>query len=243
MSTADPPIKDIVLYHYPVTRSARIRWLLLELNVPHKVIKVDLVNAANHSKEFLEKNPNHNVPMLEFTICKTGERRTMLESGAMIIYLSDIFTLPNGKKLAPSINEYDKRSDYLQMILFGASWMDMILWQIRMHTHLLPYNLREESVIKYYKTKWKNEIEPQLRKRILKHKYMLGNEFSSIDILMGYNLMWANGYKILTDPVLIKYLKMLFQRKKCKQTFADRAAFALVDVPSLMNKNKQNSKL
>ena len=199
----DAPIKDIILYHFPMTRSARIRWLLLELNIAHQVEKVDLWNGQHLENEYLSKNPNHNVPMLEFTVCRTGEKKTMLESGAMLIFLADIFSTPSGQKLAPPATEYMLRSDYLQMMLFGASWMDMMLWQVRMHTHLLPINQREQTVINYYKMKFKNEVEPQLRDRLIgkgnlkyNNQYMVGNQFTVVDILIGYNLMWANGYKM-----------------------------------------------
>ena len=230
-TTEDAPIKDIVLYHFPMTRSARIRWLLLELKIPHTVKKVDLFNDGHWNKEFLSKNPNHNVPMLEFTVSKTGEKKIMLESGAMLIYLADIFTRSDGAKLAPSITDYYKRSDYLQMMLFGASWMDMMLWQIRINTHLLPKNMRKESVVKYYKTKWKDEIEPQLKDRLTKHTYILGEEFSVADILIGYNLMWATAYQMVYDPVLVKYLGLLFKRDAARQAFDDGKEFKL-DYPA-----------
>ena len=169
--------------------------------------------------------------MLEFTISTTGERKTMLESGAMLIFLADTFTKSDGTKLAPSITDYHKRSDYLQMMLFGGSWMDMMLWQIRIHTHLLPVNLRKESVIKYYKTKWKDEVVPQLRDRLKKHTYILGEEFSVADILIGYNLMWATAYQMVNDPVLVKYISLLFKRDTWRQAFDDAKEFKL-DYPA-----------
>ena len=228
MATADPaPIKDIILYHFPCTRSARIRWLLLELKVPHKVVRVDLYKDGHMNKEYLSKNPNHNVPMLEFTVSKTGERKTMLESGAMMIFLADTFTKPNGTKLAPSLTDYYPRSDYLQMMLFGASWMDMMLWQIRINTHLLPINLRKESVVKYYKSKWKDEVVPQLRDRLIKHKYILGDEFSCADVLIGYNLLWSGEYEMVSDPVLAKYIELLMEREEWQQAFDDQSDFQL----------------
>ena len=239
------PIKDIVLYHFPATRSARVRWLLLELKVPHKIKKVDLFENEEHmTKEFLAKNPNHNVPVLEFTVSETGERKTMLESAAMLIFLADIFTKPDGTKLAPEITDYSKRSEYMQMMLFGGSWMDMMLWNVRIHTHLLPKDMREQSVVKYWKAKFKKEVEPQLRDRLVNGgPYILGNEFTAADILIAYNLLWGSVYGMLTDPVLVKYLGMFAKRSAREQAFDDTTEFKLDYHANIMSPSYYSSKL
>lgn len=59
---------------------------------------VPLYDCAQHSPQYLEKNPNHNVPALEITL-DNGERRMMLESGAMVALLADLFP---EKGLAPA---------------------------------------------------------------------------------------------------------------------------------------------
>ena len=70
------------LYHFPATRSVRVKWLLHELlDDDFDVEVVPLYDCAQYRPEYLEKNPNHNVPALEFTL-DNGERRVMLESNA-----------------------------------------------------------------------------------------------------------------------------------------------------------------
>ena len=92
------------LYHYPATRSARVKWLLHELlEDDFDVEVVPLYEGAQYSVEYLQKNPNHNVPALEITL-ENGETRTMLESGAMVSLLADIFP---EKGLAPAPEPLD----------------------------------------------------------------------------------------------------------------------------------------
>ncbi len=79
------------LYHFAATRSTRVKWLLHELlDDGFDVEVVPVYECAQYSPEYLEKNPNHNVPSLEITL-ENGQRRIMLESGAMVALLADLF--------------------------------------------------------------------------------------------------------------------------------------------------------
>ncbi len=87
------------LYHFPATRSARVKWLLHELlEDDFDVEVVPLYDGVQYSPDYLQKNPNHNVPALEITL-DNGERHMMLESGAMVSLLADLFP---EKGLAPA---------------------------------------------------------------------------------------------------------------------------------------------
>ena len=113
-------MEHIKLYHYPATRSSRVKWLLHEIyDDSFEVEVVELYEAVHYDTDFLSKNPNHNVPLLELTL-NNGETHRMLESGAMISLLADI---NSQKKLAPPAAEFStERADYLQMLHFAASW-------------------------------------------------------------------------------------------------------------------------
>ena len=94
----------------------------------------------------------------------------MLESGAMVTFLADAFP---EKGLAPPPSPLShERADYLQMIFFGASWMDMMLWQMRMHKSLLKEADRDERTVERYRKKWQREVEPQLLERLAKHAFI-----------------------------------------------------------------------
>jgi len=180
------------LYHYPATRSVRVKWLLHELVGDDFDIEViPLYEAAQYEPDYIEKNPNHGVPTLKITLAG-GEYMYMIESAAIIVYLADAFP---GKGLAPrAMDSSLRRADYLQVIHFAGSWMDMMLWQIRCHTHLLPESERDPRTVARYKSKFANEVEPQLRTRLDKAPYMCGENFSAADCIMGHCVRWARGY-------------------------------------------------
>jgi glutathione S-transferase len=211
--------KRLKLYHFPATRSARVRWLLHELlNEDFDLEVVDLYDGAQYSAEFLAKNPNHNVPALEITL-ENGECQIMLESGAMISLLADVFP---GKGLAPRADIFStERADYLQMLHFGTSWMDMMLWQIRIHTHLLGAE-SDPRTIERYRKKFVEEVEPTLITRLQRHDYICSDSFCAVDCVMGQNVQWAKAYGLCTDPAFADYIKRLAQRPAFLQAYSDR---------------------
>ena len=215
------------LYHYAATRSTRVKWLLHELlDDDFDVEVVPVYECAQYSPEYLEKNPNHNVPTLEITL-DNGEQKVMLGSGAMVALLADIFPQ---KALAPAADVFSaERADYLQMLHFTSTSMDMMLWQIRAHTHLLG-NEKDEKTIIRYSEKFTAEIEPQLLARLAKHHYICGAEFSAVDCILGPNINWARAYGLCQDNVFAEYLGRISQRPAFAQAYSDLADFSL-DVP------------
>ena len=214
-------IKSVKLYHYPLSRSARVKWLLHELLDEFETERVALMQGAHYSEDFLAKNPNHAVPVLDIDF-EDGTSKTMFESGAMIILLADAYPDQN---LAPSPTDLLKRADYLQMVYFGGAWMDMMLWQIRLHQDLLPEAVRSERVVAFNHDKFMNEVEPQLKARLEKHNYICGDEFSAADCMIGQNINWARAYKLCQDPIFKSYMSRVSKREGFIKAFADAKDF------------------
>jgi glutathione S-transferase len=212
------------LYHFAATRSTRVKWLLHELlDDDFDVEVVPVYECAQYSPEYLEKNPNHNVPSLEITL-ENGERRIMLESGAMVALLADLFP-ERGLAPAPSVFSVE-RVDYLQMLHFGATSMDMMLWQIRIHTHLLGSEGDEKTIVRY-RNKFTQEVEPQLKARLGEHHYISGSRFSAVDCVMGPNVNWARAYGLCQDAVFSEYIGRLSERPAYVKAYSDVAGFSL----------------
>jgi glutathione S-transferase len=217
-------IKRLKLYHFPATRSARVKWLLHELmdEDDFDVQVVSLYDLEQYADSYREINPNHNVPMLEITF-SDGRRQTMLESGAMVTLLADLYA---EKHLAPPIDS-PLRVDYLQMLFFGCSWMDMMLWQIRVQTHLLPDDQRDQRTIDRYEQKFRSEVEPQLAARLERHDFILGDAFSAADCVMGQNVMWARAYGLCQPEIFRQYMSRFSKRPAFVKAYADAAQFTL----------------
>lgn len=214
--------QKLKLYHYPLTRSVRVKWMLHEvLGDAFETEIVAVINGAMLTPEMLAKNPNHNLPMLDI-VWEDGREQTMLESGAMVMWLADAFP---DKTLAPAPEASFARADYLQMIQFGASWMDAILWQLRLNRDLLPPDLQQRSVFDMNHAKWAREIEPQLIARFEQHAYICGDAFTAADCIVGHNVRWARAYDLCADPAFDAYLARLETRPAFQSAYSDADQF------------------
>ena len=211
------------LYHYPATRSARVKWMLHEvLDDDFEVEIVSLYEGEQYEDDYLSLNPNHNVPTLEITM-PDGQIKHLLESGAMVTFLADAFP---EKELAPPASPLSlERADYLQMLYFGASWMDMILWQLRVHENLLADDQKDLRTIERYRSKFVEEIEPQLRRRFEKHPFICGDAFTAADCIVGHNVIWARGYGLCQDEIFRGYISKLSKRPAFVKAFSDARSF------------------
>ena len=91
-------IRNLKLFHYPATRSARVKWILHEVvGEAFTTEPLDLYAGVQYSDEFMAKNPNHNVPVLDVEF-DDGSHMTQLESAAMVAFLADAYP---DKQLAP----------------------------------------------------------------------------------------------------------------------------------------------
>lgn len=215
-------IKALKLYHYPLTRSVRAKWMLHEVvGDAFETEIVAVIRGAMLTPEMLAKNPNHNLPMVDIT-WDDGSVQTLLESGAMVMWLAEAYP---DKNLAPPPGVSRARADYLQMIQFGASWMDAILWQMRLHRDLLPEGLKQDSIFELHKTKWAGEIEPQLIARLAAQAYICGDAFTAADCIAGHNIRWASAYGLCQDPVFGAYLDRLKTRPAYRAAYADADQF------------------
>lgn len=215
-------IKSVKLYHYPLSRSARVKFLLHELlDEDFETVFVDMIKGEGRSDAFMAKNPNHAVPVLDISY-KDGTQQTMIESGAMIVWLADSYV---AKGLAPSVNDLEARADYLQMIMFGSSHMDTALWAIRMNETLLPKVVRSESIAQLYRQKIETEMAPQLEARLKRHKFICGDEFTAADCIMAQNINWAGAYGLCRSRAFKAYMLRLRKRPAFGQAFADADQF------------------
>ncbi len=215
-------IRTLRLYHYPATRSARAKWILHEtVGEAFETVTLNLYAGEQYAPAYLERNPNHNVPLLEIET-EDGRLMRMLESSAIVAFFADAFP---AKSLAPPPDGSLQRADYLQMLHFGAAPMDMMLWQIRIHEHVLPAAERDPRTIARYRGKFAKEVEPQLAARLEKTPFICGDAFTAADCVIGHNVTWARGYGMCQSDVFRDYLSRLSKRPAFRAAFADARTF------------------
>jgi glutathione S-transferase len=218
-------IRKLTLHHFPATRSARAKWILHEaVGEAFETQVLDLYAGAQYSAAYLAKNPNHGVPLLEVEF-DDGSTLRMIESAAMVAFLAD--AAPE-KQLAPPPGPSRARADYLQMLQFGATSMDMALWQMRIHEHVLPPAERDERTAARYRRKIVTEMQPQLAARLEGDGFICGERFTAADCVIGHNITWARGYGLCQDEVFRAYLSRLSKRPAFRAAFADVGGFSPV---------------
>lgn len=205
------------LYHDAGLRSVRVKWILHELIEDRFDVEyVDIYGAQQYSPQFLTINPNHAVPVLKITR-EDGGSMHMLESAAMVALLADAFP---EKGLAPSPGLSFPRADYLQVLHSGAS-IDMMLWQIRIHEHILRRSEKDARTVVRYKSKFSKEIDPQLRGRLERWAFICGDQFSAADCVIAHCILWARLYGLCAGEPFDSYLSRMRERSAYRSAFSD----------------------
>jgi glutathione S-transferase len=215
-------ISALTLHHFPATRSARVKWALHEtVGDAFEERRVELFRGEQYREPFVTLNPNHGVPVLQIR-WRDGREQTVIESGAIVAFLADAYP---EKGLAPPTGANAERADYLQMLHFGSTWIDMMLWQIRIHEHVLPESERDARTVARYRAKFVKEVEPQLAQRLTTSPFICGEKFSAADCLIGHDVFWARGYGLCQDEIFRSYVSRLSKRPAFAAAFADARDF------------------
>ena len=93
---------------YSMQRSGncyKVRLALAQLNIPYRLVEIDILKGETRTPEFLSKNPSGHVPLLE-----AAPGRYLPESGAILWYLAV------GSPLAPE--DRIDRAEALQWMFF-----------------------------------------------------------------------------------------------------------------------------
>ncbi|MGK0297365.1 MAG: glutathione S-transferase [Gammaproteobacteria bacterium] len=190
------------LYEFDVSRSTRVHWVLREVDVKYESIAVDLVKGEQRSPEFLAINPYGKLPVL------VDDGITITESAAICTYIAEKY---QSKGLIPPQLSAE-RAHYHQWICFCISEMEPYLWNIRKNMMLYPKADRSLKAVKIAKREYINAARI-LDSHLSNSEYILGDNFSAADIVVCYNLFWANTLKLLSEfPRLSEYMNLLQKR-------------------------------
>ena len=184
------------LYHTPMTRSSRVRWLLAELDMPHEVALVDVFLSEGRKPEYRAKNPHGFVPALEV------DGQVLLESSAICLFLADRHL---DKGLAPQ-HEDPLRARYYQWMVYVPATCDPAIETIMFHTRFLPEHKRLPVLVEQAKKKW-GVSERVLADGLGDRTWILGDTFTAADVVVASCLAWARFAGVLgDDPKLAAYL-------------------------------------
>jgi len=207
----------IRIYHAPGTRSVRVIWLCEELGVPYEIVPVDFSPAYRASAEWRKLNPVGKVPVMIDPDFPAGPI-TMFESGAMVEFVLDHYG--EGRLRPPARSA--EHAMYLQWTWFAEATFARPLGEIVNHRRAFADDGQIPAVVEEMTNRARlclDALEDALDDR----PYLLGDEFSAADIMMGYTLLIARMFRLLGDqhPNVAAYFTRLSERPGYQRATAD----------------------
>ena len=182
----------ITLYHAPMSRSVRVRWLLEELAIPYQL--ETRKPAELKTPEYLALHPLGKVPSIQDG--ESGDGGLVLfESGAIVQYLLET----HGKgRLEPKLGS-PERPKFLQWLHFAEASLAPQLGLIVQNTLIRPEAERIAAIVPDAIKGAGNALA--VAERALAGRIWLLSEFSAADVMMGYSVMLASFVKLVTDAI------------------------------------------
>jgi glutathione S-transferase len=190
----------IILYFAPRTRAVRVRWLLEELGLPYELRRVPFQPPT---KVFAQDTPLGKFPVIE-----DGDM-VMCESGAIVEYLVERY---GDGRLAPPIGS-PLRGPYLQWLHFAESTAFPPLGVIVWHTLYQRDADTIPQVIEGARERAHGAFV-FVASALAGKRYLLGDDFSAADVMMGFTLVAGRTLGVLDDryPDITRYLAALEAR-------------------------------
>lgn len=164
-------MKNKKLYDFlPSGNSYKVRLLMTQMGMPFERINVNILQGETRTPEFLSKNPNGQIPVLEV---ETGQY--LAESNAILVYLSE------GTEFLP----YDRflRAQVLQWLFFEQYSHEPFIATSRFWISIL--GKAEE-----YQTEIEKKREPGyaalkvMENHLSNHQFFVGERYTIADIAL-----------------------------------------------------------
>jgi len=192
----------IEIFGKGTTRSMRALWAARESGLEHNYIEVDLMKGEHQKDDFKKMNPFGRVPVL-----KDGDF-VLWESAAIITYLGD---LAPETKLVPQTPK--ERGLYNKWMHFANCEIDSVLFNIEKHSWRYPEAERLPQIIRMSIEELQVPLDI-VSNHLSENAFLLGDQFTMVDILMGHCLNWARFREAFSDNTTLNdYTKRLSQRE------------------------------
>jgi glutathione S-transferase len=199
------------LYYAVQTRAGRPRWLLEEIGAPYELARVDLAKGDQKKPEHLKIHPHGAVPAL------IDGDLALFESAAICMHLADRFP---DKRLAPPLGT-PARALYYQWMVYSMATLEPPVLQVFLNTVMLPEAERSAAAVEKGKAAFA-QVAGVLEQALTGKTFILGEQFSAADVMIGSTLAWAGFMGLLNGhPELEGYVKRLAERPAFQRARAD----------------------
>ena len=174
----------IDLYYAPTPNGWKITIMLEECSLPYRIIPVNLGKGYQFKAEFLAISPNNRMPVIVDDDGPQGEKISVFESGAILLYLGE----KTGKFL-PS-HQID-RIKVLEWLFWQVGGLGPMAGQV---SHFVNYAPNFPGDHSYSEKRYKNEYDRLLgvMDNILSEREYLAGDYSVADMA---SFPWVTAYK------------------------------------------------
>jgi glutathione S-transferase len=192
----------MTLYHAPATAAMVVHWLLIELELPHRLHPLDLDRGEQKSPEYLKLNPAGVVPTLV-----TADGRVLREAAAIALHLGDLCP---ARQLCPPPRTAESAQHY-QWMFFMANTL-----QPAYRTWFYPNEAAGAAYVETSKGEARAKIEDGWG-HVAAHleatggPYLLGPKLAVVDFLATMLMRWSRNMPKPVDrwPVLHAYARRM----------------------------------
>jgi glutathione S-transferase len=186
----------LTLFHIAPSRSSIVHWMLEEVGEPYDIHLLSMKRGEQAASDYLKINPMGKVPAV-----RHGDV-VITEAAAICTYLADEF--PDRKLNIPVGNP--RRGVYLKWLFFGPSCIEPAI----MDRSFPRKDAAPRGALGYgdYDT-----VIDVVAKAVAKGPYLMGDQFTAADVVIGSGLRWGTHFKLLPErPEFSTYLQRLAQR-------------------------------
>lgn len=198
-------MSELTHYYAVPSRGMMTHWLLEELGVPYRNIRLDLEKQEHKTAEFLSLNPMGRVPVL------THGDVVVTESAAIALYLAEHFP-ESGLNVAIDSPE---RGSYLRWMFFApVSAEPSVLWRA------LGKVITEVDYKPFAEVE---DIAETLSVALRDKEYLVENRFTAVDVMVGSTIRWGTQMMpvLPVRPEFESYLERLDQRPAYQKVNAE----------------------
>ncbi len=153
----------------PKTRAGRVMWMLEELGVEY-----DINPCGPHDPAVAEINPTGKIPAL------IDGDTVINDSTAILFHLGD-----KHQKLTYPLGS-PERAKMMSVIFFATDAIEQPLWTMAKHTFVYPENVRELDAVRPAARHEFGQAMKVLDKMLGPQEFIMGDECSTADIILGH---------------------------------------------------------
>ncbi len=181
------------------------------MEVPYELIRLNLAELPQTNPGYFKIHPHGAVPAVQ------DGNLTLIESGAICAYLTEKHATT---KLAPSLDS-PQRPFYHQWMFYCAGTLEPPFTQLFQQTRGLPEAERSPALAEKLRGEF-GEVASFIDSSLAGKQFLLGDDFSAADIMLGHSLLNARRYEMLRDvPNLDAWLTRLDARPARKRATQD----------------------